>query len=110
MNKYTTGLGAAILMLTLATPVFADSFSLVIGTPPPAPIVEAIPAPPGPDAEFVWRPGYWRWVDERHIWVGGHWARRPHPQAVWVAPAWEHGPDGYHFHEGHWDDHREDHH
>ena len=109
MNKYTTAFGAAILALTLATPVLADSFSLVIGTPPPAPIVEAVPVAPSPDPDWVWRPGYWRWIDERHVWIPGHWAHRPHPQAVWVVPAWEHGPDGYRFHEGRWDDRHDDH-
>jgi hypothetical protein len=102
MKKHATILGAALLAMSLSSHAFADGLTVIIGTPPPAPIVEAAPAPPGPPEEFVWRAGYWRWVDERHVWIPGHWAHRPHPRAEWVAPTWEQHPEGYHFHEGHW--------
>jgi hypothetical protein len=95
-------LAMAILALSVSLGASAAEVSVVIGTPPPAPIIEAVPVAPGPDAEYFWRPGYWRWVDERHVWIPGHWAHRPHPEAVWVVPEWEHGADGYRFHEGHW--------
>ena len=109
MNKVKSFLAAALLVGALASPAFADSFSVTIGNPPPAPIVEAIPAAPGPMDMYVWRPGYWRWVDERHIWVPGHWAQRPHPHAEWEAPRWDHDGDHYRFYEGHWRDHDEHH-
>ena len=111
MKKVQLALATAMLLSVLAKPVFAAEIVLSIGTPPPAPIVEAVPPAPGPDSDYAWRAGYWRWVDERHVWIPGHWAKRPRPAAVWIAPAWEHGPDGYRFHEGHWDDaHPDDHH
>ncbi len=105
MKKHKIALAAALLAITLAAPAFAG-VEVVIGTAPPAPIVETIPAAPGPVEAYAWHAGHWRWIDEQHVWVPGHWVARPHPQAVWVDPKWEHGDDGYHFHEGHWDDHR----
>ena len=108
MNKIKLALVSTVFVLSIASPVLADSFSLTIGTPPPAPIVEAVPVAPAP--EMVWRPGYWRWVDERHVWIPGHWAQRPHPKAEWVVPGWEKHEDGYRFHEGRWEDHHDEHH
>jgi len=35
---------------------------------PPAPLVEAVPAPrPG----YVWAPGYWTWQGDRYNWIAG---------------------------------------
>ncbi|MDE1901725.1 MAG: YXWGXW repeat-containing protein [Alphaproteobacteria bacterium] len=102
-------LGMAVLMGTLASPAFADSLSLTIGTPPPAPIVEAIPVAPGPEAIWAWHPGHWHWIDDRYVWIPGHYAKRPHPGAHWVPPMWEHydhdhhGDGDYRFHPGHWE-------
>jgi len=76
--------------------------------PPPAQVtVETAPAPPPPQTEVVtvapgptdvwfWVPGCWEWRG-RWVWVGGHWAARPHPGAVWVGPHW-----GYHGHHRIW--------
>jgi hypothetical protein len=44
---------------------------VVVGVAPPAPVVETVPAPPGPG--YVWQPGYWSWngvqvgLGARHI-------------------------------------------
>ena len=76
------------------------SVSISIGTPPPAPIYEAVPAP---RVGYVWAPGFWRWEHERHVWAPGHWiaGRRGHR---WVADRWVEGPHGGWRHEpGHWD-------
>jgi len=103
MKIYKSALVIGLLTLMLAAPAFAQvGIELSIGTPPPAPIVEAVPVSPGPTDLYAWRPGYWRWIDERHVWVPGHWAKRPHPGAEWESPKWDHHDDGYHFHEGHW--------
>ena len=91
----------ASFMLPNAAYARADA-EVVIGTAPPAPIEEAIPVAPGPAGEWIWHPGHWRWIDERYLWVPGHWAHRPHPHAVWVAPAYVQQPGGYVFVEGHW--------
>lgn len=98
-------LGAALLVAAIATPALADSLTLSIGgapPPPPAPIVETIPVAPGPGSDFVWHAGHWRWIDEEHVWIPGHWVHRPHPRAEWVEPHWEQRGGGYFFVEGHW--------
>ena|ERR1041385_6707971 len=56
---------------------------VVVADAPPAPIVEETVVAPGPG--FVWVGGAWVWHG-RWVWEHGHWARPPHPGAVWVAP------------------------
>jgi hypothetical protein len=56
--------------------------------PPPAPLVEAIPAVPYPDA--VWIDGYWGYYGGDWGWRGGHYERRPHPGANWHRGEWHH--------------------
>lgn len=60
--------------------------SVVIGTAPPAPIYEVVPAP---RRGHVWAPGYWEWRTHRHHWVPGHYivAR---PGYVYAPPSWHH--------------------
>ena len=67
---------------------------------PPAPQVEAKPAPPRPDS--VWIGGYWNWVGGRHIWVSGHWTK-PRPGHHWVAYEWVRQGDGWRLRPGHWE-------
>ena len=57
----------------------------VITTSPPAPQVEIVGAPPGP--EYVWVPGCWEWRG-RWVWTGGRWAMGPHPHAAWIPGRW----------------------
>ncbi len=84
---------AAILAPAAMTPAAAQvGVNISIGTPPPAPIFEAVPAP---RVGYVWAPGFWRWEHERHVWAPGHWiAARPGHR--WVADHWAHveGPHG----------------
>jgi WXXGXW repeat (2 copies) len=91
---------AAILVPVASTPAAAQVFSLQIGTPPPAPVYEVVPAP---RAGYAWAPGYWRWEHERHVWMPGRWmAARAHHH--WVADHWVEGPHGgWHYQQGHWD-------
>jgi hypothetical protein len=47
-------------------------------------------------------------VDSRHyVWVPGRWERPPYEGAYWSHPHYDHYPEGWRMHEGHWD--REDH-
>ena len=51
----------------------------------------------------------------RYVWVAGRWDRPPYAGAYWSHPHYDHYPDGWHYHEGHWDrddhgDHHDDHH
>ena len=48
---------AGALMLA-AAPGLAR-VGVVVGVATPTPVVEPVPAPPGPG--YVWQPGYWSW-------------------------------------------------
>jgi hypothetical protein len=50
----------------------------------PAPLVQLVPASPGPD--FVWAPGYWSWNGGGWVWEYGYWYR-PH---LWWGWGWHH--------------------
>lgn len=81
------------------------SVEVFVNAPPPAPLVEVVPAP---RAGFVWVPGFWEWRHHHHYWVRGHYVRhRPgfvYEPARWVdrgggwyytAPGWRmHDRDG----------------
>ncbi len=92
----------AIVAPAIVSPAAAQAsmnLGISIGTPPPAPVYEAVPAPrPG----YIWAPGFWRWEHERHVWVPGRWmeARRGYH---WVPDRWDHDHDGWRQREGHWD-------
>lgn len=91
---------AAIFAPAAVTPAAAQGVSINIGTPPPAPIYEVVPAP---RVGYVWAPGYWHWEHERHVWVPGHWIEG-RPGHRWVADHWVEGPNGGWRHDqGHWD-------
>jgi hypothetical protein len=75
------------------------SFGVTVGTPPPAPIYEVVPAP---RVGYVWAPGYWRWEHERHVWQAGHWMEARHGYH-WVPDRWERAEHGWGHAPGHWD-------
>ena len=59
----------AVVAPAMVTPAAAEvDLSVTIGTPPPPPRYEVIPAP---RAGYVWAPGYWRWEGHRHAWMPG---------------------------------------
>ena len=55
--------------LTLAAVPGLSRVGVVVGVAPPAPVVETVPAPPGPG--YVWRPGYWSWDGVQYVWGPG---------------------------------------
>jgi hypothetical protein len=57
---------------------------------PPAPRVEVETTAPSP--AHVWMQGYWMHVDNRWIWVPGHWEMRPREGAQWVPGHWDKDP------------------
>lgn len=52
--------------------------------PPPAPMVEVVPAP---RMGFVWVPGFWEWRHGHHHWVKGHYVRH-RPGYVYEPARW----------------------
>jgi hypothetical protein len=63
----------------------AAQVSITIGTPPPAPVYEVVPAPrPG----YVWAPGHYVLVNDRYVWRKGEYivAR---PGFRYVPDRWE---------------------
>ncbi len=102
---------AALVTTTLAVPAFGQ-IQINIGRTPPPPIrYEVRPAPPGEG--YQWVDGYWGVSQGRYVWVRGHWERPPYEGAYWSHPHYDHYPEGWRLHEGHWDhedhgDHHED--
>jgi len=72
----------------------------VVLVAPPPPRDEVIGTPPV--AGYVWLPGYWAWVGNRHQWVEGHWAE-PRPGRQWVPHQWVRQGDGWRLNPGHWE-------
>ena len=67
---------------------------------PPAPIVEARVAAPGPG--YVWIPGYHRWNGGAYVWTPGRWDRPPRVRARWVPSHWAQDRRGWYFVDGRW--------
>ena len=64
--------------ITVGLPVPVIRTPVVIVTtpqPPPAQIVEVVPACPG--GGYAWTPGYWLLRENRYVWIQGNWAYRP---------------------------------
>ncbi|MCA1856289.1 YXWGXW repeat-containing protein [Massilia oculi] len=89
-------LGAALAPL----PSMAQTdIQLYIGSAPPAPIYEYVPAArPG----YVWAPGYWEWRGRRHAWVPGYWIAA-RPGYVYAPPRWHQRQGGWYMEPGRWD-------
>ena len=75
------------------------SIGLTIGTPPPAPIFEVVPAP---RVGYIWAPGFWHWEGSRHVWHAGYWMpeRRGYH---WMPDRWNQVNGGWRHEAGHWD-------
>jgi hypothetical protein len=86
------------LLLAASLPLLAGCVVYERPAPRPAVVVDDAPAPPPPQVEYVtvapgppdvwfWVPGGWEWRG-RWVWVGGRWAPRPHPGAIWIGAHW----------------------
>jgi WXXGXW repeat (2 copies) len=79
--------------------VFPARSTVVVG-PPPAAIVEVVPASPGPG--YYWVRGHWGYSPEgRYVWIHGHYVAR-RPGSVWVEGRYENRNGGYVWVEGYW--------
>jgi hypothetical protein len=75
----------------------AGGVVMVAPPPPPAEVIGVAPVP-----GYVWFPGYWRWVGERHEWVAGSW-HAPRPGYHWIPHVWVRQGDGWRLRPGHWE-------
>jgi hypothetical protein len=81
----------------------ATAEPVYVQAPPPAPAPPAPEAvPPAPSPEHAWVPGYHRWNGRAYEWQNGHYERRPHSNARYVAGHWERRDRGHTWVEGHW--------
>ncbi len=77
-----------------------ESTSLSIVPTPPEPLNAA--EPPAPNAESIYIPGSWVYVETRYVWRPPVWA--PHrPGWIWVPARYVYTGAGYVFVEGYWD-------
>ncbi|HEX4772381.1 MAG TPA: YXWGXW repeat-containing protein [Bryobacteraceae bacterium] len=95
-----TAVGLLILVwLTTQALAYAEVIVIKSAPPPPVSVVVVGRAPyPG----YVWRPGYYRGLNGRYVWVAGAWVRPPRYGMVWVPPLWRKGPNGFIFVAGRW--------
>lgn len=72
----------AIALAGCSTPETCRPRTVVeVPTRPPAPLPEAITAPPADGMD--WIHGAWGWDGVRWVWVPGHWATPPKPGVRW---------------------------
>ena len=99
--KRTLTLAALILAGVAAAPLpslAASNVSLYIGSAPPAPVYERIPAP---RHGYVWAPGYWNWNGHRYVWQKGHF-EKVRKGYSYHRPEWRQGSNGWTLDRGGW--------
>ena len=74
------------------------NLEVYIGTAPPAPVYERIPAV---RRGYVWAPGYWEWRGHRHFWVPGNYVVE-RPGYVYAPPAWHQRGGRWYMSQGNW--------
>jgi hypothetical protein len=100
-NMKRLTLAALIAIGAAAAPLPSLAYSnvsLYIGTAPPAPLYERVPAP---RHGYVWAPGHWEWNGRRHIWAPGFWVVE-RPGYAYRAPAWYQGNGGWYMQPAAW--------
>ena len=96
-SRHLARAAAVVLLLGIGTGM-ASAQAVVVERAMPAPIVEVVPAAPGPG--FNWVPGHWAWRNGAWFWIKGHHIRgvvpvmpapvvevvpaRPSPNHMWV--------------------------
>jgi hypothetical protein len=101
MNRFTPLITAVLIGAASLTPLHAVaqvSISVNIGTEPPPPRYERVPAP---RRGYVWAPGYWDWNGHSHAWREGHW-ERARSGYVYERPEWRHDNGQWQLNKGGW--------
>jgi hypothetical protein len=100
-NMKRLALAALIAIGAAAAPLPSlayNNVSVYIGTAPPAPLYERVPAP---RRGYVWAPGHWEWDGYRHNWAPGYWVVE-RPGYVYRAPTWYQGNGGWYLQPAAW--------
>jgi hypothetical protein len=101
MNRFTPIIAAVLISAASTAPLQAVaqvSISVNIGTEPPPPRYERIPAP---RHGYVWAPGYWDWNGHAHAWREGHW-ERARSGYVYERPEWRQDNGQWRLNKGGW--------
>lgn len=72
--------------------------SIVVGSAPPPPRFESVPAP---RRGYVWAPGYWNYDGYRYTWISGHW-ERARSGYQYMPHEWVRDRDGWRLSRGGW--------
>ena len=94
-------LGLCFITSVAAMPAAFARVDVVVqvGVPPPAPVVEVIPAP---RSGYVWVPGYYAWHGDRHIWIRGRYVVE-RPGYAWVPDRWVQSGSQWRQERGYWE-------
>jgi WXXGXW repeat (2 copies) len=99
LKKTLIATSLALLALGGAFTVPAQAqVSIRIGSAPPPPRVEVVPAP---RRGYVWTAGHWEWQNRRHQWVTGSWMRERRGQHF-VEPVWTENNGRWEYRRGSW--------
>ena len=81
LDLNSAGVGEKIIdfMINTPTQVQPTQAAGVVGTTPPAPLVEQIVVAPGPD--YLWVDGAWLWFGNCWAWHSGYWHRPEYPHS-----------------------------
>ena len=85
------------------TPPVQAGVDIDVVVAPPPPREERVVVRPG----YVWTPGYYRYSENRYVWVGGTYVVE-RPGYRWRPHRWTNVNGRWHFEEGGWD--TDDHH
>ena len=105
MLKKTLLAAAVVMSLGGVTLPQASAADVIVRVAPPAPRVEAVPAP---RHGYVWVPGYWDYRGHRHVWVAGSWVRERRGYR-YVTPHWVERNGAWVMERGRWDHGDRDH-
>ncbi len=87
------------MMLSAATPAFAQADGYITAPPPP---LRYQVQPPSPGDGYAWTDGYWASQGGQYAWVPGVWVQPPYAGAYWTHPHYDHYDEGWNFNPGYW--------
>jgi hypothetical protein len=68
----------------------------------PAPLDEAVTAPPKSSIPLIWQPGHYSWNGANYVWERGQWVPRAGHGTLWQDGYWVRKGDAYEWVPPHW--------